>query len=66
MRNIMICKYCGTEMKTGFAIFSHDELSRCHCFSTFTKVYDVETLEINECLKCPKCGFSEYNDGEKV
>ena len=52
------CKKCNTEMKIGIAIKTQpDELARC--IMHIDRTIKAEDVTIENCWKCPNCGFSE-------
>ena len=56
----MKCPRCNVEMTKGMAIETYNG-PPYRSITFFQHVIDHETLKLIECLKCPKCGYS--NDG---
>lgn len=57
----MLCPHCDIDLATGLAIKPNPEDVRGA--PGFNPVVTHKNLEFVECLKCPKCGYSD--DGVK-
>ena len=57
----MKCPRCDVDLVKGFAIAGFNE-PPARGITFFPYVVDHKTLRLEDCLKCPKCGYSD--DGQ--